>query len=117
MTSGVCYRPPVTAPVAILDDMRRWTGDGHCLILGDFNVPLIDWNENRFPPGADRLSRGPLAVVNQLTLHQHSHEPTRIHDSAQAVLDLVLFSRTLDVDVIDHLLPLGSSDHSTPLVH
>ncbi|VDP86634.1 unnamed protein product [Echinostoma caproni] len=52
-TIGVCYRPPATAPVAILDDMRRWAGDGHCLILGDFNVPLIDWDENRCLPGAD----------------------------------------------------------------
>ncbi|VDP96240.1 unnamed protein product [Echinostoma caproni] len=31
-TIGVRYRPPATAPVAILDDRRRWDGDGHCLI-------------------------------------------------------------------------------------
>ncbi|VDP96532.1 unnamed protein product [Echinostoma caproni] len=92
--------------------MRRWAGDGHCSILGDFNVPLIDWDENRCLPGADQFSRD-LEVANQLTLHQHSREPTRIHDSAQSVLDLVLSPRTSDVDVIDHLQPLGSSDYST----
>ncbi|VDP91220.1 unnamed protein product [Echinostoma caproni] len=89
MTIGVWYRPPATVPVVTLDDMRRWDSDGHCLTLGDFNVPLNDWNGNSCLQGADRFSRD-LAVVNQLALHQYSCEPTRINDSAQSVLDLVL---------------------------
>ncbi|VDP92102.1 unnamed protein product [Echinostoma caproni] len=96
-------QPPETVPVAILDDMRRRTSDGHCRILGDFNVPLIDWDENRCLPGADRFSKDLLAVVNQLTMHQNFLEPTRLNDSAHSVLDLVLSPRTSDVDVIDYL--------------
>ncbi|VDP81585.1 unnamed protein product [Echinostoma caproni] len=32
-TIGVYHRPRATAPLAILDDMRRWAGDDHCLML------------------------------------------------------------------------------------
>ncbi|VDP85753.1 unnamed protein product [Echinostoma caproni] len=116
MTIGVCCRPPDTASVAILDDMRRWASDGHCFILGDFNVLLIDWDKNRCPPGADRFSKDLLTVVNQLILHQYSREPTKINDSAQTVLDLVLFPRTSGVDAINHFQPLGSIHHLTLLV-
>ncbi|VDP92173.1 unnamed protein product [Echinostoma caproni] len=114
-TIGVCYRPPATDPMANLDDMRPRAGDGYCLILVGFNVPIIDWDDNRCLPGADQFSRDLLEEANQLTLH--SREPTAINDSAQSVLDLVLSPRTSDDDVIYHLPPLGLSDHLTLSMH
>ncbi|VDP80652.1 unnamed protein product [Echinostoma caproni] len=51
-TIRVPYRRPATDPATILDDMRRQANDSNHLILGDFNVLLIDWDENRCLLGA-----------------------------------------------------------------
>ena len=80
------------------------------LIIGDFNCPLIDWN-NLSATG--ELDSQCLNTVLDTNLVQHIRNPTRIiPGQTPSVLDLVLTSGD-DVSNIDYFDPIGSSDHST----
>ena len=85
------------------------------LILGDFNMPEIDWNNlttrNKFNEGLNT----PDEFVNALQvngLYQHVDQVTRARGSNQpSLLDLFVTSRRDNVDRVQVLAPLGRSDH------
>lgn len=114
---GVLYRTPGSYPSGLLDEVRRWMGVRHCLLLGDFNAPHIDWLHGHCAASADLFSRDLFSLVECLGLYQHVRDPTRcVHDSL-SILDLVLTPSSSDVSSVDCLPPLGSSDHSTLVIH
>ena len=112
-TVGVLYRSPGTPPTQMLDDLNRFAGGGHCLILGDFNVPMIDWVNEACKPGADQFTKDIYFAVCELYLHQHVRDPTRTTTSSSNILDLVLSPRESDVTNLRVLPPLANSDHSS----
>ena len=54
-------------------------GDNRILIMGDFNVPFINWEDKDLRRGARRVERDMLKVVNDCYLHQHVKEDTRLN--------------------------------------
>ena len=86
-------------------------GENRLLILGDFNVPDVDWEENELKEGADQIDRQVLTVKNDNFLTQHVNKPTRFRKDKSSLLDLVFTREEGDIRNIEVLQPLGSSDH------
>ena len=80
---GSVYRSPNSSPendVKLLEKIEKANeiaGENRLLILGDFNVPKIDWENKELQLGARRIERQVLDVVNDCFLHQHVTKPTR----------------------------------------
>ena len=81
------------------------------LILGDFNVPKIDWANKSLTQGARRIEVLTLDVVTDCFLHQHVREHTRYRNAESSTLDLIFTKEEEDVKNIKVLPPLGGSDH------
>ena len=87
------------------------SGDNRLLLLGDFNVPKIDWTEKSLLSGADRIEAQLLDVINDCFLYQHVKKPTRFRNEESSILDLIFTKEEEDVRNIEVLQPLGKSDH------
>ena len=88
-------------------------GDNRVLILGDFNLPNIDWEEKELRRGARRIEEQMLDVVNDCFLFQHLKEDTRFRHIQSSSLDLIFTKEERDVKNIVVDEPLGGSDHGT----
>ena len=108
---GVVYRSPGSEGVHFFQDLDEICKFNHCLILGDFNAPKIDWADGRYNQGADYFSKELLNESLEHNLHQHVTQPTRIADSQCSLLDLVFSSFETDVQNLETHSPLGKSDH------
>ncbi|CAL4245945.1 unnamed protein product, partial [Meganyctiphanes norvegica] len=86
-------------------------GDNRLLILGDFNVPKIDWTNMNLLQGASRVERQILETTNDCFLYQHVRENTRYRNMQSSLLDLIFTREEGDVKNIEVLCPLGKSDH------
>ena len=86
-------------------------GDNRVLILGDFNLPNIDWEEKELRRGARRIEEQMLDVVNDCFLYQHVKEDTRFRNLQSSSLDLIFTKEERDVKNIVVGNPLGGSDH------
>ena len=86
-------------------------GDNRVLILGDFNLPNIDWEEKELRRGARRIEEQMLDVVNDCFLFQHVKEDTRFRNIQASSLDLIFTKEERDVKNIVVDEPLGGSDH------
>ncbi|CAM4539487.1 unnamed protein product [Lepidochelys kempii] len=104
---GVGYRPPgsnLDMDRDLFTVFNEVNTNGHCMIMGDFNFPDIDWrtsasNNNRAQIFLDAIADG--------FLHQVVAELAR----GDAILDLDLVSSE---DLIEEMVVgdnLGSSDH------
>ena len=84
------------------------------VITGDFNYPGIDWSNLCSSSGADSDF---IECINDLFLQQLILNPTR-HRSGQKsnILDLVLTNDESIVNNIQHLSPIGKSDHDVLLL-
>ena len=78
-----------------------------CCLVGDFNLPQVDWVSGRFP------SNSVYSVVCNAMfddgLHQLNESPT----GADNILDLVFVNDPLIVDNLEVGPPLGKRDHNT----
>ena len=110
-TIGVIYRSPGSQPSQMLSDIRTFSKGNHCLILGDFNAPSIDWSRNVCSINEPFTSEL-LSTTIDLYLYQHVSEPTRVTPSASNILDLVLSKNETDVHDVQILPPVGSSDNA-----
>ena len=86
-------------------------GGNRLLILGDFNVPNIDWVSKSILPRARKLDRDFFETVSDNFLCQHVKEHTRFRGAEKSVLDLIFTKEEEDVKNVKVLLPLGRSDH------
>jgi hypothetical protein len=108
----LCYRPPSSDLAAFNDSLEstlnRVAAEFKCIVLlGDFNLPNIDWQH------ADLTSQGSNAafvhLVQSFALEQINYVPSNIHGH---LLDFVI---TNDTDVLGDvsLLPFDfPSDHN-----
>ena len=103
----------------MLHQLLRWAADEspytHKLIHGDFNHPIIKWDptptiqENIAPDHPDSKF---AECIADTFLHQHISNPTRIRGSQTPTQDDLVFSNDTDmVQQLEHLDPLGGSDH------
>jgi len=101
--------------IDLIPKLSECVGYSHCLLLGDFNFPNINWASL---DGDQSLSAGFLNACEDAFLTQHVTKPTRHrHGQTSSILDLIF---TSDSDMIEdsnitHLSPLGSSDHEVLL--
>jgi hypothetical protein len=89
------------------------------LLVGDFNFSNIEWYMHDSTSGADTrgvgLTETEMIFINSLRenlFHQHVVKPTRQRGTdIPHILDLIITSDNFITD-IEHLSPLGMSDHS-----
>ena len=85
------------------------SGD-NVVILGDFNLPRINWANNRATHGY--LEESFIECIMENFLYQHIHEATRSRSGQhENILDLVLTKDDDYVNDLTHKSPLGKSDH------
>ena len=86
-------------------------GGNRLLILGDFNVPNIDWINRILLPRARKLERDFFETVTDNFLFQHVKEPTRFRGTEKSTLDLIFTKEEEDIKNVQVLTPIGRSDH------
>ena len=86
-------------------------GGNRLVILGDFNLPNIDWINEELRPNNKPIERNLLNIFNDCFWHQHVHIPTRFRNNQASTLDLIFTKEEEDVRDIEVLPGLGSSDH------
>ena len=115
---GCIYRSPSGDPHRSIEKLRSLLTHicslkpSHLLIVGDFNIPHIDWDQLlSFEPDS-HISHRFLELISDCFLTQHVKEPTRFREGQlPSLLDLVLTNEDGMVRDIQYLAPLGNSDH------
>lgn len=120
-TLGVFYRSPRSDTsnnsmlFEVINHVCRCNDTDFLLLLGDFNIGGINW-ENCFAEkgsGDGSLQNRLLNCMRKNTLIQHITSPTRFRGTQNpSILDLV-FTNHPFIEGIDYLSPLGKSDHIT----
>lgn len=110
---GVCYRAPDNSEImnkALIKDIQLAIDSkpSQLLVLGDFNLPGINFLELSAPNG---FSSEFLDFVIDSMLVQHVEFDTRLQNEKSSLLDLVLSNNDNDVSDVKCLPPLGKSDH------
>ena len=86
-------------------------GGNRLVILGDFNLPNIDWVNDELRPNNKVVERNLYETFYDCFWHQHVHKPTRFRNNQASTLDLIFTKEEEDVKNIEVLPGLGSSDH------
>jgi len=107
------YRPPTARDLGplhgVLEEVTMKYPNDHLLLVGDMNMPGIDWNGPRIKP----LSHNKtfylefLSILAQYNLDQLTTGPTHIHGNT---LDLICSNRPYQVVDANVIRP-GLSDH------
>lgn len=86
----------------------------HLLIMGDINMPEIDWINHRCKSSNEEdIHFKFLECVRDSYLFQHVTEPTRKRGQNEpSTLDLVFTNEDHMIPAVEQLAPLGKSDHS-----
>ena len=114
---GSIYRSPTSSRennrqmLQQLDRANDIAGENRLLILGDFNIPDIDWVNRETLVGAAKIDRDVYKKMQDCFLHQHVTKPTRFRGNSSSTLDLIFTKEEEDVKDIQVLQPLGKSDH------
>lgn len=112
---GVVYRSPSSTDgqnsqlIQMLTEMVQ-RKPSHLLIMGDFNLPGIDWEQQA--TGGSQLEQMFLEGFRDWFLWQHCLKPTRFRtQQTPNVLDLVMTNEQGMIDSINFREPIGKSDH------
>ena len=112
---GFFYRPPSSDVSYLLELekslclLERSGNNLTTLLLGDFNLPNVDWSNPSAPIGYDALSSTFCSISQDYFFYQMVLNPTR----DDKILDLVLSTapdRLFDLGVNEGL---GNSDHNS----
>ena len=114
------YRPPASdTPPEAVSYMKHFINclsnltkvDASVAIVGDFNLPSIDWSDLQFAADNDSCSSLFSLFVARNCFNQLVNEPTRLHPgSKNSVLDVILSNDTFVCDVTVSS-PFSTSDH------
>ena len=105
------YRPPSITSIGdsqlinVIETFLSFRYDLN-VIIGDFNMPSINWNTLSAPPKCSPF----LKIFTNYFLKQHVTEPTR--PNSNAILDLIFTSNGTNVYDISVEECFGTSDHS-----
>ena len=114
---GSIYRSPNSSREnnrLLLEQLERANdiaGENRVLIMGDFNVPGIDWINRDVLVGASKIDKDVYKKMQDCFLYQHVTKPTRFRGTSSSTLDLIFTKEEEDVKNIQVLEPLGKSDH------
>lgn len=113
---GAFYRPQSTDRDYILEidtALSRIPQNASVWLLGDFNLPDIDWDTVSFKPGGryPAISKLMVDITNDHNLHQVVKEPTRDLN----ILDLCFTNSPASVDSVQ--VKDGISDHDFVIVN
>ncbi|MES9880231.1 MAG: reverse transcriptase domain-containing protein [Sedimenticola sp.] len=115
---GVVYRSPSSSAqndselLRLLQQTKSCQNVSHVLIMGDFNLPQIKWQELYVDGSDNSFASKFYDVTNDLFLIQHVQENTRFRENQESsLLDLVFTNDDDLIDIVEVLPPLGKSDH------
>ena len=87
-------------------------GNKNLIITGDFNYPEIDWPNGDIPRNSEHKATKFFMNVQSALLFQKVTDFTHYRPNQNPTLiDLVLINNDNIISDIDHLAPLGKSDH------
>lgn len=118
---GSIYRSTSSTPqnnnqlLEMIEKANEIAGENRILIMGDFNVPKIDWKNVDLLPGASIIERKFFETISDNFLVQHIVEHTRFKGTERSTLDLMFTREEDDMKNIEILPPIGSSDHGVVL--
>ncbi|VDP21696.1 unnamed protein product [Schistosoma margrebowiei] len=96
-----------------LSSLNTWSQNGRCLILGDFNAPMVDWENLQTKSSENAFEKELVDGVITYTLVQHVKEATRYDpDTESSILDLILTHCEDDVAKLHYMPALSKSDHA-----
>ena len=85
----------------------------HVVILGDFNIPEVNWDSNSVT-GSSKFAQTFIDLLDDSYLYQSITKPTRVRSGQQAnVLDLLITDQESIVEFWELNAPIGKSDHLT----
>ena len=114
---GCIYRSTastVTNNAKLYDLIRQANevaGGNRLLLMGDFNVPYIDWVNVTTLPRARIFEKDFFEAISDNFLCQHVKEYTRFRRTEKSVLDLFFTKEEGDMKNIKVLPPIARSDH------
>ena len=114
---GSLYRSPTSTLEnnrKMLEEIKRAyeiAGNNRILILGDFNVPRINWDIMDLKEGREDFNEEFLEATTDGHLHQHVFKETRFMNGQSSTLDLIFTKEEGDIKNVEVLHPLGLSDH------
>ena len=83
------------------------------LVVGDLNYKMIDWENWQTPKPETSEEHQLINCIQDIYWHQHVTSPTRYREGVEpSLLDLILTNDEHLVEKLEHLSPLGKSDHS-----
>ena len=86
--------------------------ESHKLLLGDFNMPEINWESNTTTVGEDHKATKFVECIRDTFWFQHVKQPTRVRQGNEpSVLDLIFSNEENMVEKVNFLSSLGKSDH------
>ena len=110
---GCVYRSPNSTHennLNLFDTIRDISGGNpsHLLILGDFNINCIDWNNITSTENETHTSTLFLECLRDSFLYQHVKEPTRYRSqNVPSILDLILTNEESMVSNLQYKPGLG----------
>jgi len=106
------YIPPDVVPDSYAKAMEHirslWNNDCNGIIVGDFNLPTIDW-ENACPRFKGLKEQALHAMYTDLGCSQYVDKPTR----GENILDLLFCNDPMLISDVDITPPFSNSDHAT----
>lgn len=120
---GCIYRSPTKNDVmeinndsllALMKSLGTNKKYSHVCIIGDFNLPKINWDNWLTNKNEQSLEVRFIEAIRDSFLHQHITEHTRCRGTdLPSTIDLLFTDEADQVSNIEYLPPLGKSDHST----
>lgn len=115
LVAGCVYRSPSCGAeclVAIHDFLQQHVRRSAVMLMGDFNLPDINWTNMRHTsPSSEAL----IDLMLNFNLRQVVSCPTRCQGTATSILDLVLICNHLNPDDAHVEVVEGISDHRVPI--
>ena len=115
---GVMYRSPSSTDennqklLSMIRESSQLHNISRVLLMGDFNVPAIDWQELTYSGSSNDFTAEFLCAVQDSYLSQHITGFTRFRQGQRpSLLDLVFTYNPDTIDHVKHCSSLGSSDH------
>ena len=85
----------------------------HRCIVGDFNLPNINWSNWSTSSSESSVEAKFIEAVRDCYLYQHISATTRHRGTnVPSLIDLLLTDEEMNVTDIQHHSPLGKSDHN-----
>ena len=116
--AGCIYRSPSSDPHKSINELCELlrtvssTKPSHLLLVGDFNLPQIDWKLNLCKTPESHYAYHFFSTIQDMFLYQHVTEPTRYREGCKpSLLDLILTNEEGMITSLTYCPGLGKSDH------